>query len=198
MRIIPLILLFIFTLSAAVSAQRPLIETYRWLFVTTAENNIKHFIRNDVENIGDNLFRSWNKSVTQNGAYYITQTVWDCKNMAVRTLSTADYDRTGRVVSSKKLFEDWEGITADSIGEGMLNRACGRADLSYWVEIRSSKTNMRQFPQLDSPILRFGDKGGQFRIVSRSDDGYWYNVVDEKTQKDYWVHESTVKIFRVE
>ena len=192
--ILPVLLIVLFTLPAAFAQKQDFKDT-RWLYVTLGGESAKYYIRDDIEKLSKNLYRSWDRTDYPNGTHYISRTEWNCQDQKMKRLNLTLYDEDDNAVASQQ-FTEWEMIVADTVGEMLLARVCGTTDLSYQVEIEPQKANLRERNDLHSRILRVAVKGEQFRIVNQTLDKQWYNVVDEVTQQDYWVHQSVVKVVR--
>ena len=105
------------------------------------------------------------------------------------------YDKRG-VVTGKPKGLDWQEVIPDSINETLLLRVCGIQKDNTWLEIITKNANLRSFKTRYSMILRRGKKGERFRVINFAPNSIWFNIVDEKTQQDYWIHRTTVKIIK--
>lgn len=52
-------------------------------------------------------------------------------------------------------------------------------------------------PDKEAKVLRTAGKGSKFILIEETGAGGWYNIVDEKTQEDYWVPENVIKIAEI-
>lgn len=58
-------------------------------------------------------------------AYELGLMELDCKEVTIRQLSVSDYDRNEKLLKSRAIGENVNGVTRDSIGEAVLNLICG-------------------------------------------------------------------------
>lgn len=193
-----LLLLFVWTIlicSFSVLSQTKEVEKTCWLYVITEVGGVKMYFRSDTEKLKNGYIRSWSKRIYTDGTSAIYLADWDCENNRFYNYEVTGYDINGYSIVHQKL-SGWNTAVADSAGEKILNRICGTEDLKSFAEIKTLKANLRLDASVQSPIIRVAEKGEQFRIVFVTPDKTWYNVVDEETQEDYWLHRSTIDIFK--
>lgn len=190
-----LVLLIPFVFATNFIAQKKKVIKTRWLYVGTQSGDGKHYIRNDLEKLKSGHIKGWRRLLYSNYSYGIYLTEWDCTNKKMYNYEATGYNDQGVAIVHQK-FEGWDTVVADSIGEKLMNRVCGNEDLNRFAKIKVINANLRSDDNVEASVLRVAKKGEQFRIVFETPNGRWYNIVDQSNQEDYWIHHSTVKVFR--
>jgi uncharacterized protein YgiM (DUF1202 family) len=80
----------------------------------------------------------------------------------------------------------------------MYNQICLSHPEVQFAEIITVKANLRFLPNPDAEVLRIAKKEDKFIVLAHTATNGWYNIVDEKTQEDYWVHGNAIKIISSE
>ncbi len=168
----------------------------KWLYFGTDAEASRYYLRSDTKKNNDGYFQGWMKTVFDDLTYSERLYQWDCKGKRMNRLYLAAYYANNKLLYKEEGKESWEVIIPDTLGDRMLNHLCGVKIDIYWAEVTSLKANMRLYPGTNQEVLRIANKGQEFRIISFLNDKSWYNVVDEETQEDYWVHKSTINIFK--
>lgn len=91
------------------------------------------------------------------------------------------------MIGTKKNGFDWTPIIPGSAADFLYYRVCLPATPVIWADIISDRTPLRLYPEGNAQVLRTAKRGERFQIVPETGKGGWFNVVDEKTQEDYWL-----------
>ena len=181
---------FLFGLVDLVSAQN---RSSRWIYTSTSGENIKQYYRSDVKKIGKNRRGGWVKMILPDGRFVIASHLWDCNRSLSKTNSITIYDLRGVVIGKSK-GSGWQEVIPESINERLFLRVCGFQTDNTWVRVITENANLRSSNSRYSSVLRIARKGQRFRVIEYRKDNIWHNIVDEKTQEDFWIHRTTVKV----
>jgi Bacterial SH3 domain len=175
-------------LFAGVSAQ-----STKWRYVGTISEGVKMYLKDEVSKLKNRHLSVWDKRVNPDNSYVVSKVEWDCKNKRSLTRQMTLYNSDQKLLGTTKDFE-WQYIIPDSVGEIILRQICFKKTKLQYAEIIAVKANLRAFANKDADVIRIVKNGTRFIVVEGTGKGGWYNVVDEKTQQDYWVHGNTIKI----
>lgn len=138
----------------------------------------------------------WDKRLAPNDSFAVSKVQWDCKNKSRLTLEMTMYESNQTVIGTTKKFE-WQSVITGTVGDIMFKQICSEKPKPQFVEIVTDETPLLALPIDKAPNLKTAKKGIRFLLVS-DDSSIWYNIVDEKTQQDYWVRNNAVKIIENE
>jgi Bacterial SH3 domain len=93
---------------------------------------------------------------------------------------------------------NWKPVVPDSVGDTLYNQICLPLPPTQFAEIITVKANLRSLPNPDAEVIRIAKKEDKFIVLPQTGTNGWYNIVDEKTQEDYWVHGNAIKIISSE
>lgn len=185
------ILLSILLLFTTVSAQKT-----KWCYVRTVEG-AKLYLKDDFQKLKNKNLLSWDKRIQSDGSYAISQVEWDCQNKQYLTRTITMYATDNTLIGTSTKFK-WKSIIPDSLGETLYNQICFPLPPTQFAEIIVVNANLHFLPNTDAEVIRIAKKGDKFIVLLHTEKNGWYNIVNEKTQEDYWVHGNNIKIISSE
>ncbi len=186
------IVTFLLSLVGSLSAQ---IRSGRWIYTSTSRENIKQYYRSNIRKVSLNRRRGWVKMIFPDASFVIASHIWDCKRSLSKTTSITMYNKRGVVIGKSK-GSGWQEVIPESINEKYLLRVCGFQKDNTWIQVITENANLRSSNSRYSPVLRIAQKRQRFRVIEYRKDDIWFNIVDEKTQQDYWIHQTTIRIIK--
>jgi hypothetical protein len=168
----------------------------KWLYFGTDAEFNRHYLRNIYDKSEGGFIRGWIKIISPEDVYTERMYNWDCKKRSMQLLYVAVYYPDNTLALKQDKPDEWSQVVPDTLGDKMLDYICGIKRDVYWAEITSTKANLRIFAGTEHKVLRVARKGEKFRVISSLENKIWYNVIDEETQKDFWIHYSTIKIYK--
>jgi hypothetical protein len=186
------ILLSMLSLSTPVLAQKT-----KWRYVQTIVGGVKVYLKNDFQKLKNKNLLSWDKRIKADGSHAVSQIEWDCQNKQFLTKEMTMYEPDNTLIGVSNKFS-WKPVVPDSVGETLYNQICLSHPEVQFAEIITVKANLRFLPNPDAEVLRIAKKEDKFIVLAHTATNGWYNIVDEKTQEDYWVHGNAIKIISSE
>jgi Bacterial SH3 domain len=168
-------------------------QTTKWRYVQTIYGGVKLYMKDEFEKLKNKNIAVWDKRVRSDGSFAILQVEWDCVNKRHRTKQMTLYD-TDKILLETFYKFDWQTVIPSSVSETFYNQICLVKPKNRFAEIIAVKADLRSFPDKDAEVLRIAEKGNQFILIEGTGEGGWYNVADEKTQQDYWIHGNNIEI----
>lgn len=162
-------------------------QTAKWRYVMTFPDGDKSFLSDEIKSLPNRNKRGWHRVVEPNGSYEVILADWDCPNRRVLLRQGTTYNSVLDTIHTAKMSPKWDEIIPGSMADNLYTRICLPAPPVKWARIGKVRTALRRLPGSDSPIIRIGEPGERFRIVPESEKRNWVNVVDPKTQQDYWL-----------
>jgi hypothetical protein len=165
----------------------------KWRYVQTIYGGVKLYMKEEFEKLKNKNLVVWDKRVRSDGSFAILQVEWDCINKRLRTKQMTLYDADKILLKTFYKF-DWQTVIPSSVSETFYNQICLAKPENRFAKIIAVKADLRSFPDKDAEVLRIAEKGDRFILIEGTGEGGWYNVVDEKTQQDYWIHGDNIEI----
>lgn len=187
------ILLF-FSIIISLNTKDILGQNSVWHYVTTVYGGNKAYLNDEMKSLANANKSVWEKMAMPDGSFAIALAEWDCRNKRRLTKQITFYKPDQTVIGTTKKQFEWSEIIPGSTTDFMFTRICLAQPSPKWAKITTLKANLRSFPEISAPVLRVADKGDKFQIVPETGKGGWYNVIDVKTQEDYWLHGNTFEI----
>jgi hypothetical protein len=182
------LLLSILSLSTSVSAQKT-----KWRYVQTIVGGVKVYLKDDFQKLKNKNLLSWDKRIKADGSHAVSQIEWDCQNKQFLTKEMTMYEPDNTLIGVSNKF-NWKPVVPDSVGDTLYNQICFPPPEVQFAEIITVKANLRFLPNPDAEVLRIAKKEDKFIVLPQTATNGWYNLVDEQTQEDYWVHGNAIKI----
>jgi hypothetical protein len=183
--VLPL-LLCLFT-SVLIFTTNTFAQTQVWQYVTTLPGGIKSYLNDEVKVLPSKKKTRWEKVIKADGSSATALVEWDCSGKLRLTRQITFYNSDQSVVGTKKKGFDWSPVIPGSAADFLYYRVCLPATPVIWADIISDRTALRLYPEGNAQVLRTAKRGERFQIVPETGKGGWFNVVDEKTQEDYWL-----------
>jgi uncharacterized protein YgiM (DUF1202 family) len=165
----------------------------KWFYIGTSADKQKFYYQKGLVQLETGGSALWGKSVYADDSYSLTLSEIDCSHKRFRDIQKTTYSSSDRFLSEKKNL-DWGYISPDSVAESYRLIFCENKVETDKAEIISIEANLRKSPTKSSTVLRTAKKGDRFALSFGKPVAGWYNIVDEKTQEDYWVHGNAIKI----
>jgi hypothetical protein len=170
-----------------ISATDAFAQTAKWRYVMSAASGKKVYLNDEIKNLPDRHKSVWEKMIETDGSFVIILAEWDCADKRRTPLQFSFYDSGGVLTNLRKLSPDWSELVPGSIAVASYARICLPARPVKGARIISPRTPLRLRPGNDSAIIRIAERGELFQIVPESGLGGWFNIVDPKTEQDYWL-----------
>lgn len=170
-----------------ISSTEAIAQTAKWRYVITAINGSKTYLNDEIKVFANRNKGVWEKLITTDGSPVIVFAEWDCANKLRIPRQGLFYKSDGSVINVIKSPPSRAEFTPDSVVVAFYSRICLPAQSIKWAQIVSPRTALRLKPASDSPITRIAERGERFQITPESGLGGWFNIVDPKTQQDYWL-----------
>ncbi len=185
-----LIVLFLLAGSSVnVSAQKK-----AWHYLQTIYGGVKVYLNDEVQILLRSKHRVvWDKRLNADNSFAVSKVEWDCLNKRSLILEMTMYDTDRISIGTTRNFE-WQSVIPGTVAETAFQTICVAKPPAQFVEIISLQANLRSFPDAGAVVLGVAKQGSRFRVTPYGGQGGWYNIVDTKTEQDYWVHGSTIKI----
>lgn len=100
------------------------------------------------------------------------------------------------VIGTKKVGFEWTPIIPGAVEDNLYRRVCLPAAPPKIAEITRDRAVLRVLPDDAAPPLRLGKRGERFEVVPESGLGGWFNLVDPRTQDDYWLTGDDFKMIK--
>ena len=182
-------------------------QNQRWTFVDYGikndERSTAFYIDKNFRTVPNVNSEVWTKVVKSDGSYLIALVEWNCAGKKNRVKQETDYDTTGDAITTKTDF-GWEYIVPDSVNESVFRFVCSNANSKMVVprtktgatfaEITTKNANLRESPNLSSPVIRTVALGEKLVLADAEPVGAWYKVLDSKTKNECWLHGNTFKV----
>jgi Bacterial SH3 domain len=167
-------------------------QTTKWRYVQTIYGGVKLYMKDEFESLKSKNILVWDKRVRSDGSFAILQVEWDCVGKRYRTKQMTLYDTDKILLKTFRKF-DWQTVIPSSVSETFYSQICLAKPENRFAKIVAVKADLRSFPDKDAEVLRIAEKGNRFILIEGTGEGGWYNIVDEKTQQDYWIHGDNIK-----
>jgi hypothetical protein len=164
-----------------------------WRYVQTIVGGVKVYLKDDFQKLKNKNLLSWDKRIKADGSHAVSQIEWDCQNKQFLTKAMTMYEPDNALIGTYTKF-NWKSVTPDSVGETLYNQICLPLSPTQFAEIITVKANLRFLPNPDADVIRIAKKEDKFIVLAHTETNGWYNIVDERTQEDYWVHGNAIKI----
>lgn len=165
----------------------------KWFYLSTSADGWKFYYQKETPELENGNPTFWQKVVYLDGSSLEMFQEWECSQNRYRHIQVTAFSPTGKIMDGDKNL-DWTYVSPDSISSLNFSIVCEDAIETRLVEITALQANLRSAPSKDASTLRTAKKGNRFTLSLAKTVGGWYNVVDDKTQQDYWVHGNTIKI----
>ena len=165
----------------------------RWFYLSTSADGWKFFYQKEIQELKNGNLAFWQKVVYLDDSSLEMFQEWECSQNRYRQLQVTAFSPTGKTLNGDKNL-DWTYVSSDSISSLNFSIVCEQAVETKLVEITALQANLRSAPGKDAPTLQAVKRGSRFTLSLAKPVSGWYNVVNEKTQQDYWIHGNTVKI----
>ena len=164
----------------------------RWLYVALSAEGYKHYRLEKIDRLENGNLASWMKTLTTEGVYRNTYSEYDCKNNRFRILQDNFYFADDKLYTGRKepFDPNWTTPPPDTLAEILFAAVCKPPIAPRIVEITVNRANLRSKPHPQGDIIKTAEKGAQFQVSMGLEVENWFNVVDEATQEDYWIHRS--------
>ena len=183
-----LLLVSIPLLSAEVFAQK-----ITWRYVRTIYGGVKVYLNDEVTALSNKHLVVWDKRLNADNSFAVSKVEWDCLNKIHLTLEMTMYKADQTVIGTIKKFE-WKSIVPGSVADVMYQQICIEKPKPQFVEIIADNTNLLLLPLDNAKVLKIAKKGSKFVVLPETADGGWVNIIDEKTQQDYWVRVFEIRL----
>jgi Bacterial SH3 domain len=167
-------------------------QTTNRRYVQTGYGGVKLYMKDEFEKLKNKNTAVWDKRVRSDGSFVILQVEWDCVNRLYRTKQMTLYNSDKILLKTFYKF-DWQTVIPSSVSETFYSQICLAKPKKRFAKIIAVKADLRSFPDKDAEVLRIAKKGNRFILIEGTGEGGWYNIVDEKTQQDYWIHGDNIK-----
>ena len=168
-------------------------QRVRWRYVSTIYDGVKIYLDERIVTAKNKHKIVWDKRVKMGGAVAVSQVDWDCVNKRSKILEMVLYRADQSLIRSTKKFE-WQNLVPGTISEILFQQICKAKPRLRYVEIIIDSAGLFAGPLDNGTPLRIATKGSRFVLVEGTGPGGWYNIVDARTQNDYWVHGNNIKI----
>ncbi len=165
----------------------------KWRYVQTIYSGVKLYMKDEFEKLKNKNILVWDKRVGPDGSFAILQVEWDCIEKSLRTKQMTLYD-TDKILLKTFCEFNWQTVIPSSVAETLYNQICLAKPENRFAKIITVKANLRSFPDKDAEVLRIAEKGDRFILIEGTGENGWYNIADEKTQQDYWIHGNSIEI----
>lgn len=211
--------LVIVTCSLVVSLVQAQVTDNRWVYIASGENGLKGYLENTYKVLNNGNKVIWAKYMNKDGTYDLYLMEYDCAQGKHRTTYLIAYNRTGTVTGSQEYsYTILEPPVPDSIGEALFDKVCEvkrhnipstrspnyrtpepkrnipeKQDIGVdYAIVTVTRANLRENADVDSSAIIEISKGDLVVLLDRSPVGSWYNVIHVKSNKEGWVHGSTI------
>lgn len=185
-----LILISLFSLCTVeiISQKKP----GRWLYIALSAEGYKVYRLDKIDRLENGNLANWMRTADRTGFYRETYYEYDCKDNRSRILQDHSYSPDDKLLDYNKIPADTSWITAppDTLAEVLFTVVCKPPVAPQIVEIKVIRANLRSRPHPQAEIIKTAEKGTRFQLSLGLQVGNWFNVVDEETQEDYWIHRS--------
>jgi hypothetical protein len=168
-------------------------QTTNRRYVQTIYGGVKLYMKDEFENLKSKNTAVWDKRVRSDGSFVILQVEWNCVNRLYRTKQMTLYNSDKILLKTFYKF-DWQTVIPSSVSETFYSQICLAKPEKRFAKIIAVKADPRSFPDKDAEVLRIAEKGNRFILIEGTGEGGWYNIADEKTQQDYWIHGNNIEI----
>lgn len=203
-----IILLFQFIFLILFICQRNYAQERVWTFVGTDEKQtmLAYVDANAKKRSNGNLF-VWEKVVRGDTNYVIGLVEWDCRQKRSRTIQQTLYDKYGEPLDIAKNY-DWIYVIDGTLGANIYRMVCRGSKNTpknspsktnpevLLAEITSLAARLREFPSINSNVIRAVSKGERLILADEEPQGNWYKVIDKETQGEGWLHKTTFKVIK--
>lgn len=165
----------------------------KWFYLSTSADEWKFFYRKEIQKLQNGNPAFWQKVVYLDGSFLEMFQEWDCSQNRYRQIQVTGFTPTGKMVNGEKNL-DWNYVSSDSISALNFLIVCKQITETKVAEIIVPQANLRSAPEKSASTLKTAKKGSRFTVSLTEPIGGWYNVVDGKTQQDFWVHGNAIKI----
>lgn len=172
-------------------------QTPVWHYVATLPGGVKSYLNDEVKTLPDKKNIRWEKMIKPDGSSATALVEWNCPSKLRLTRQITFYNADQSVIGTKKNGFDWTPIIPGSSADFLYRRICKAVTLQT-AEITASQADLRVFPDNAAPITRTAKRGDNFQIIPESGLGGWFNLVDPKTQEDYWLTNSNFKVIKAQ
>lgn len=165
----------------------------KWFYLSTSAEGWKFYYQKEIQKLENGNSASWLKVVYLDESAIEMYDEWDCSQKRYRQLQATVFSSSNEMLADKRNV-GWDYVSPDSVSSLSFSIVCKQATETKIVEVIGLQVNLRSFPNKNATVMRTAKKGSRFTLSLAKQYGGWYNVVDEETQQDYWVHGNTVKI----
>ena len=164
----------------------------RWLYVSLSADGWKFYRQDKIDKLENGNPATWIKLLDATGFYRTMYYEWDCKGKRYRLLQSHFFSPDAQLVSNKQPVDtSWAFLPPDSVAGILLSITCNPPVERRTVEIIVNRANSaKSIRTRKHRIEKQRKKGRDFRSPPARTVGNWFNVVDEETQDDYWIHRS--------
>ena len=164
-----------------------------WRYVQTIYGGAKVYLADDVEILANRHLVVWHKGLLASSAFAVSKVEWDCQLKKSLTLEMTIYNAAQIALGTTRKFE-WQSIIPGSLSDVIYQQICFEKPPPQFIEITADEAPLRSLPDDRAGVLRTAKKGSRFLLIANTGQGGWFNIVDEKTQQDYWIRGNVVKI----
>lgn len=170
----------------------PQSKSARWLYIALSAEGYKHYRLEKVDRLENGNLAFWMKTLSAEGVYRNTYSEYDCKNNRFRVLQDTYYLADDKLYTGRKETFDpnWTTPPPNTLAEILFDAVCKPPVAPRIVEITVNRANLRNRPHPQASVIKTAEKGTQFQTSMGLEVENWFNVVDEATQEDYWIHRS--------
>jgi hypothetical protein len=165
----------------------------KWFYLATSAEGWKFYYQKETLKLENGGLGLWTKVVYQDGSSMQMFDEWRCAEKRYRIIEATSFSPNSQILDGEKNLS-WNQVSPDSVSEILFAIVCERRTETRKVEVIVLEANLRSRPSKDAPVLRTAKKESKFSLSLAKPFSGWYNVVDDETQEDYWIHGNTVKI----
>lgn len=155
--------------------------------MATVPDGGKTYLNDERKSLADRNKTAWERLTKPDGSAAVALVEWNCADKSRRARQMTFYDADQSVIGTKKKGFVWLQVIPGSVADFLYHRICPPVLSLKWAQITSDGTALRAFSDRDAPVTRSARRGEKFQIVPESGSGGWFNIVDAKTQEDYWL-----------
>lgn len=167
-------------------------QNQEWVYIARSEEG-RFYVKRKIDQLPDGNRAMWTKLVYDDGSERISYTEWDCKARRFRLKQTSSYAADGTAIEHLKNL-DWAFVTPESAAESLFGEACGKPMEVKYAVIILKKVKLRGEPNINGGVLRAAKRNEKFPLTPFNPVGAWYQIYDQKTLVEYWVHGNGIKI----
>jgi hypothetical protein len=165
----------------------------KWFYVATSAEGWKFYYQKEIAKLENGSPALWTRVFYADGSSIQMFDEWRCAEKRYRIIEATTFSSKDEMLDGDKDLP-WNHVSPDSVSEILFSIVCEQKEETRKVEIIAPEANLRSHPNKDAPVLRTAKKESKFSLSLAKTFNGWYNIVDEKTQKDYWIHGNTIKI----